>query len=233
MKMLVVVLIVTFVLSSAAQAVIVTASQGKVIQYKNDSGVWVAEDRLATRTAGVWGEDTVSNTLDAKKSYLQFNLNDLYAANPGLKGNITSASLSIYAKGVTGKNYLVSGLNDGDAAAEAWSYTTINWFTAPGHVTTSGNGLDATKTALLYEVTAAEVLPDVASTKDVTAFLNTDTDGLVTFIFTAGGTAYMYNAIAGGNYNAAYVPVLTIVPEPATMLLLGLGGLISLRRRQS
>jgi hypothetical protein len=64
--------------------------------------------------------------------------------------------------------------------------------------------------------------------------VNADTDNLVTFIFTAGGTAYMYNVLPGSYYDANYVPVLTldVVPEPAALILLGLGGLISLTRRQ-
>lgn len=229
-KVVVVVLIGAFVLSSAAQAATVIAGQGKAIQYKNKSGVWISEDRLATRNAGTWNDDPALNTLDAKKAYLQFNLNDLYTAYPGLQGNITSATLTIYSL-TTNKAYNVSGLNNG--INEAWLYTSIDWFSAPGNLTNSGTGLIAEQTVSLYAVAGGSTVAGQPNSGDVTTFLNTDTDGLVTFIFTAGGTAYMNNCIPGTNYNAALVPVLTIVPEPATMILLGLGGLLSLKRRHS
>lgn len=227
-KVVLVICAAAFLLSSAAQAaVVLTASQGKAIQYKNDTGVWVSETRLATRNAGVWGEDTTSNTLDAKKSYLQFDLS-------GVSGTISNATLTIYSflSNSDGKDYYIYGLNDGNN--EAWSADTIDWFNAPGNITNSGTALDAALTTqLAFCDFNTDGIQDVSNT-DVTAFINADTDNLVTFIFTAGGTAYMYNVLAGTYYDANYVPVLTleVIPEPATLILLGLGGLISLRRRQ-
>ena len=216
--------VAVFLMSGLAQAVPIdiTASQGKAVQYKNDSGVWVSEDRLKTRTAGVWDDDPELNTLDSNKSWLQFDIS-------GVTGSVTSATLTIYAI-TDGKSYHVSGLNDG--INEAWSADTIDWFSAPGNDTASGNGLIAAQTVSLYTINPT--VANGASSGDVTSFVANDTDGLVTFIFTAGGTTYMYNVIEGGNYVADYVPVLTldVVPEPITLVLLGLGGLVSLRRRR-
>ncbi len=227
-NMLVVMLILLVVLSGTSQAgVVITAAQGKAIQYKSDSGVWVSETRLKTRTAGVWDDDPALNTLDANKSYLQFDLSNLYASNPGLQGNIASATLTIYAI-TDAKSYVVSGLKDG--GNEAWSANTIDWFSASGNDTTSGTALLADQTVALYTVNPT--VANGAATQDVTAFLNTDTDGLVTFIFTAGGTTYMYNVLAGSYYNADYVPVLTIeIPEPASLILFGVSGLAMLKKR--
>jgi hypothetical protein len=223
------VVISVFWMSGFAEAVLinVVASQGKTIQYKNDTGVWVSETRLKTRTAGVWADNPTDNTLDANKSYLQFDLS-------GITGTITSATLTVYSflSNSDGKDYYIYGLNDG--VNEAWSADTIDWFTGPANITTSGTALDAALTTqLAFCDFNADGIQDVSQT-DVTAFVNADTDNLVTFIFTAGGTAYMYNVLPGSYYDANYVPVLTldVVPEPAALILLGLGGLISLTRRQ-
>ncbi len=179
----------------------IVASQGKMVQYEGLSGAWVSEERLKVRSAGVWDDNPALNTLDAAKSYLQFDLS-------GVNGTLTSATLTIYA--ITGgKSYNVSGLNDG--IDETWSSSTINWFSAPGNNTTSGNGLVAAQTVSLYSVGLTVV--NGAASGDVTSFVNADTDGLVTFILTAGGTTYMYNVIEGSYYNADYVPVLTLEGE--------------------
>ena len=179
----------------------IVASQGKMVQYKNDSGVWASEDRLKTRTAGAWDDDPELNTLDAAKSWLQFDLS-------GVNGTITSATLTIYAI-TDAKFYYVNGLNDG--VDETWSADTINWFSAPGNNTTSGSALNGSQTVSLYSVNPTTA--DGAASGDVTSFVTADTDGLVTFILTAGGTTYIYNVIEGDNYNADYVPVLTLDGE--------------------
>jgi hypothetical protein len=176
----------------------IPARQGKAVQYKNNSGAWVSEERLKTRSAGVWNEDPALNTLDANKSYLQFDLS-------GVRGTIDTAALAIYA--ITGaKSYNVSGLNDG--VDETWSAGTINWFTAPGNDTASGTALDTARTVSLYSVNPT--VTNGAAAGDVTSFIAADSDGLVTFILTPGGTTYLYNIIEGSNFNPDYVPVLTL-----------------------
>ncbi|HPO70741.1 MAG TPA: DNRLRE domain-containing protein [Anaerohalosphaeraceae bacterium] len=176
----------------------IIARQGKAIQYKNDSGAWISETRLKTRTSGQWDPDPLLNTLDANKSYLQFDIS-------GFGGTIVQATLTIYAI-TDAKSYTVSGLLDG--VDEAWRMDTIDWFNAPGNDTQSGSALNPAQTVLLYSVNPTAA--DTAASGDVTAFVCADTDGLVTFILTAGGTTYLYNVIEGAYFNAAYVPVLTL-----------------------
>lgn len=176
----------------------ITAAQGKAIQYKNKSGAWVSEQRLKTRAAGAWDDNPDLNTLDANKSYLQFDLSSV-------QGTISSAILTIYA--ITGdKSYHVSGLNDG--VDESWSADTINWFSAPGNDTTSASALNPAQTVFLYSINPT--VADAPAAGDVTAFVNADTDGRVTFILTPGGTTYLYNVIQGTYYEPDYVPVLTL-----------------------
>lgn len=181
-----------------ATTITLTACQGKTIQYKNDSGAWVSETRLKTRSAGVWDDAPALNTLDANKSYLQFDLS-------GVTGTMTGATLTICAM-TDAKSYDVYGLNDG--ADEAWDAGTINWFTAPANETTSGSALQAARTVLLYSVNPTTA--NGAASGDVTSFVTADTDGLVTFILTPGGTTYLYNVIEGSYYQPDYVPVLTL-----------------------
>jgi len=182
-------------------AISIPARQGKAIQYKTNSGAWISETRLKTRSAGQWSDDPQLNTLDANKSWLQFDLS-------GITGTITSATLTIYA--ITGdKSYVVNGLNDG--VDETWIADTIDWFSAPGNDTASGTALNTSQTVWLYTVN-----PTVANgpaSGDVTSFVKTDTDGLVTFILTPGGTTYLYNVLEGSYYNPDYVPVLTLEGE--------------------
>lgn len=190
-------------LGESAQVPLITeisipAVQGKAIQFKNNSGAWISEQRLKTRTAGTWNEDPSLNTLDANKSYLQFDLS-------GIKGTITAATLTIYAI-TPDKSYNVYGLNDG--INETWGADTIDWFSAPGNQTTSGSALKPDQTVFLYSV--SPTVADGPASGDVTSFVLADTDKRVTFILTPGGTTYLYNVIEGAYYNPDYVPVLKL-----------------------
>ncbi|MCE5186944.1 MAG: DNRLRE domain-containing protein [Planctomycetaceae bacterium] len=180
-------------LSSSGQAgtAEINASQGKATDASNPNAV-SSETRIATRS---------STFPDAKKSWLQFDLTELYAANPLLQGNITNATLKFYgAKTETAnKQYVVNGLNDA-AGLENWTASALTWNNAPANDTASGTALTAGLTTLLY---TGVVLPPCegiltetpeADRAALTAFVNTDTDGKITFIFTAGQTTYLYNA---------------------------------------
>jgi hypothetical protein len=224
-------------LSQSAQAATATvgALQGKATQNGVSVDIVMGESRLKTR----------NNATNGNKTWLQFDLSALYAANPGLQGNITSANLTFYgqAGNTSAKNYIVNGLLDA-SGFESWSASTLTWNTGPGNDTASTAGMLASAIysgAALYtgNVAAGDgILSDISlatnpttSEANLRAFLNTDTDGYVTFALTPGGTTYLYNV--GGGTGGMYTPVLTLtyeVPEPATLAILGLGGLIMRRR---
>lgn len=194
---------ITLILSGFAKAgsVEIKALQGKATDGRTPDDV-IGEARLATR----------SGTFpDAKKSWLQFDLSALYAENPELKGAITNAKLVFYgAKSETSnKTYAVNGLNDA-ANLEDWSASTLTWNNAPGNDTTHGKNLNTSLTTQLYTGTVLPPCLDTltetpeADRAALTAFVNADTDGKLTFIFTAGGTTYLWNA------GAELEPVLVI-----------------------
>jgi len=175
---------------AAAGTAEIAAVQGKAADARTPNEV-IGETRLATRSA-TWP--------DAKKSWLQFDLSDLYFKNPGLRGHITNAKLVFYgAKSETGaKTYAVSGLND-SANLENWTAAALTWNNAPANDTVSPTALAAGLTTALYTGTVDVPCLDVksetpeAARAALTDFLNTDTDGKITFILTAGGTSYLWN----------------------------------------
>jgi hypothetical protein len=185
----------------AGQDVAVKATQGKATDWRYPDTT-ITETRLATRNASP----------DARKSWLQFDLTAVYAQDPSIKGNFINAKLTFYgAKAeVDPKSYVVNGLND-SAGLENWVATSLTWNNAPANNITSSNLLDTTKVTSIYTGTFPPPCQDIISETPeadraaLTTFLNTDTDGKVTFIFTGGGTAYFKNV---GDLNGE--PVLTV-----------------------
>jgi hypothetical protein len=204
LRFLLLIACIPLILSDSEQAagtVEIAAAQGKAADARTPDQV-ISEARLATRN-GTWP--------DAKKSWLQFDLTGVYGENSSIQGNITSANLTFYgAKSETGgKSYVLSGLNDA-AALEAWIAAALTWNNAPANDTASPTALQASLTTSLYTATVpAPVLNVKSETPEanraaLASFLNTDTDGKITFLFTPGGTTYLWNA---GDPNG---PVLTL-----------------------
>jgi hypothetical protein len=186
--------------------IVVAATQGNCVcmDLTNPSAANTVQtdSRLKTRSS--------ANT--NYKSWLQFNLNSIYAANPGLKGHIVTATLTFTGTGdnTVTKPYIVNGLND-SAGLEGWSASSLTWNNAPGNKTDDTYLLNPSLTSA--NLFTGSISPgdggttDTGSSTALTAFLNADSDGLVTFIMTPGGTAYFYNA------SSMHPPILMVSTE--------------------
>lgn len=203
---------ITLVVSGLAMAVgtiQVSATQGKACDWRYADTVMGNTTQLMTRNGG---------GTDCKKSWLQFDLTSVYAANPSIKGHILDAKLTVFgAKSETGtKSYAVSGLNDA-ANLENWEASALTWNNGPGNDITNAAALDVALTTSFYTLSIPVPVLDVLSETPETNraalkdFLNTDTDGKVTFIFTAGQTTYLWNA--GEDVSPELVPFLTLTYE--------------------
>jgi hypothetical protein len=115
----------------------------------------------------------------------------------------------------------------------------ITWANAPANDTASGYKADLSKAMLLGSFTYQGNEP-VGTVKTFSSsafidFLNADTNGLVTFVLgrTDPGAGKDRNVIFAGDTHATYAaPTLTVIPEPATLGMVGMAGLLLLIRRR-
>lgn len=148
--------------------------------------------------------------------------------------------------------YNIYGLTDGTAGdldpatSTGWKEDTITWNNAPGMPAAGESkwtmGSDASSTGAWFQVYSDDSNTWCSSgyNDGLVDFLNADTNGLVTLVFFMNTEKNNNNDfltkeyVPGGGEAGDFAPELeyTVVPEPATMGLLGLGGLGMLRRRR-
>jgi hypothetical protein len=237
--------------SGFAEAVVVSGLQSQPA--KKDTRDYT---NTAMTDSSMWNENTVqsetrlrgrNSATDAWQTWLQFDLTSVWAAHAGETLQSATLSMMITNMGTsTRKRVYVSGMLDGleigGSSAEGWSENTLTWNNAPANDVAStgtpiwsqvyGGGYisDATYLGGPTEGWAVTGVDDGISNavELMTAFIATDTDGKVTFILSGHDTTYAYG-VGDELGNGPYL-TLTFIPEPATLAILGLGGLL-LRRR--
>lgn len=177
---------------------------------------------------------------------------DITGINPALyssatlSGTFTASGFNGPAAG-TGK-WNVYGLNDdvvasGGILGNDWGETAINYSNAAGvdNLAALGTFAFTSDVTLLGTLSLDGVdvqpLPFASNTTDLdlTAFLNADTDGLVTFLFmdvAQNGDEYRIDSKEGNMLSGHHPTTLNFVPEPTTLGLVWLGaaGLWTRRR---
>jgi hypothetical protein len=168
----------------------------------------------------------------SKTGYIRFDLTG--AAEADLTGSYLTFEAT-FLKG-SAKVVDVYGLTDGDG--DSRDESTITYNTAPGMLPAAlGNyALDLTMVTLLGTITtpaAGDPYPVRFSSNPtdlpLASFLGADTNRLVTFLFIGTNNE---SEIASKEHETFMAPTLTLVPEPATLALLGLGSVVLLRRRR-
>ena len=190
----------------------------------------------------------------ARKPYLRFDLSGLPA------GEITDASLSLYISannsGGSPLNpapaaYTISVYGLADGVGENWvegnggtdnnPANEIVWTNAPGNLTTSGINFNADATLLgilnIANTDATGSTVTFNATPELLTFLNADTDNLVTLMLARSEAGspnlnFASKEFTPGDLSDEPTLNLTIVPEPGSLALLGLGGLLIARRRR-
>jgi hypothetical protein len=135
----------------------------------------------------------------------------------------------------------VWGLND-DAAGNDWDSSTITYANAGGVDNDAPEGTFVFENAtylgtMLIDGQDTQPMAFGSNTTDLPleSFLNADTDGLVTLMFidsVQSGTEVYIDSLEGNTADGHGPMTLNLVPEPATMMLLGLGSVALLRRRK-
>jgi hypothetical protein len=231
-----------------------------------NAGVVAVESRRAAASVTTTNSNTgllttkadTTYSTRANKSWIKFDLTNVYATYPGLQGNIAGATLMLFNGSAEASGSLqVWGINDSTADNAGWASTTITWANAPANDTTSQTALDGSKATLLdgaFNGASPQFGAIKLSNQALIDFLNldgttnpedgTDGAGIVQFALS--------NPVIPGNqfdicshlqtdktgtvppwdvlHSVKPVLILSTVPEPATLAILGLGGLL-LRRR--
>jgi hypothetical protein len=180
-------------------------------------------------------------------AYIRFDLSGLGIAD------ISSATLTLHETAGSRNDGITNGRHELYGLTNAAGNTPQNWdesidLVAGGIIgaeynNTGGDDIDLAQVFNLDPEKGANVTETVPGTDgvpvtttgpDLVTFLEQRLadDGLVTFIVAIDANDRGYGFASRENADSALRPTLEIIPEPATMLLLGLGSLAAVRRKR-
>jgi hypothetical protein len=217
---------------------------------QNDSSKGPTVTTGMTYNRGMEMRNYLSGTTDRLKMlYLRFDISSVPSdklAGAILKLNVNNMnSCSIFAE-----TWDVYGLID--ETGDNWTESTTSYSTAPGLVSAplgsyAFDPARMTKLGIMSvnALKSTAALPTqglkVSNTTDLNldSFIAADTNKLLTFAIintntcSANGDVWFTSKDSTAQYLIGPLPTLTFVPEPATMLILGLGSLMVVRRKRS
>lgn len=227
-------------------SLVISATSRADIVYAVDSSRAVLNDgttNLADTVKSDGSKLSVRGDAKAAKSWIKFDVTGLDI------GSLTEAYLRITLNAPKDNTCFLSAVNDDYLTNIGWTESDLTWNNAPGNYSSSDginpddgsvtvaqfqDILNPTQTTLIGIVNYSEGTGGVAGQQyliDVLSILQADTDGIVQFVLhgAGGDTSFSTHDHPLG---AEYYPALVVVPEPATLVLLGLGGLMSLKKRR-
>jgi hypothetical protein len=187
-----------------------------------------------------------------RKAYFRFDLDE------GITGErVTDARLSLTVSSASGSlptSLLLWGLADGHAGdlEGGWLASAITGNNAPGNdnstASGAGNLMNTNDGAIMLgsinvnglTVDSQVVFDETSLGEDayaaLLAFLQDDTNGLVTFMITSGSahtSSLEFYSTFNYDGDVSRLATLTVIPEPGSLVLLALGALAGLTRRRT
>lgn len=183
-----------------------------------------------------------SNT--TRKGLMRFDISSITDTVADATFNLTVERID---SGIGGNDQTLHIFGLTDQSLDNWDSGATTWNNAPGNATGSAWDADGTKTVKLGEILLdyngdkAVAPTDVVSlsSQALIDWLNADSNGKATILIGRTGNADSVNLLFAGDTNGPETNqlappelVVTLVPEPTSLALLGLGTLLVARRRR-
>lgn len=228
-----------YVFSVLVVVCLASVSFGDVVTFTNGSGTRLWTD------PGNWDMGGLANPLpDQNANWVVFGTTN----GPIISDGMACEATSIRVANPSGGTMIMTGgtldLNDwmmvGSDAPDGLGYFTMTggaittpvWFAVgfvgEGHFDMSGGTIDALDLHININNTVPGALSTMSMSGDATFIVHNDIRGKLQGFVDDGyltGAQWSYDEEAG-------ITTITVIPEPATMLLLAMGGVAALRRRK-